>query len=335
MDKLLTIAIPTYNRKKHLKRAINSIVNQCFEIDTNQLEILVSDNCSNDGTKEMIIRDFPNIIYSCNDKNIGLDLNFLKCYNMASGKFILLLGSDDIMTFGSLKRIIKFLNSYKDCSVVFLNHGFFSGKYIGIDSCYKFWHKIDDDFVTYNKRKMMDYIGRQISYMSCLIINRTAFMKLENPEKYVGTYFVHSNIMLECCKHDHSLMGIVGYPCIADNLTFSESGMDSTPEKSFEVFGKWMDYTLCDHAVECGFDRKQMRKIYMQSELFKWPGLIVYLKSSNNSKWKKEFKTYGYPIIKKYPMAVLLVTPFVIMPRCVAVFIRQYIRPLYLRIKHR
>ena len=329
MDKLLTIAIPTYNRKKYIERAINSIINQCFEIDANQLEILVSDNCSNDGTKEMIERNYPNIIYSCNDKNLGYDLNLLKCYSMAAGKFILSLGSDDIMTFGSLKRIMNFLNDHHDCNAVFLNHGFFSDEYINIDSCYKLWHNIGDDVVTYNKKEIMDYIGRQITYMSCLIINRTSFMKLEHPEKYVGTYFIHSNIMLECCKHGNSLMGIVGYPCVADNLTPGDAVMDNSPEKSFEVFGKGMDYTLCNHAVECGFDRSQMRKIFMQSELFKWPGLIVYLKRSNNTEWKKEFKMYGYPILKKYPVALLVVAPFVIMPRCVAIFIRRYIRPIY------
>lgn len=50
MEKILTIAIPTYNRANYLKRALKSIAKQYDD----RLEIIVSDNASLDDTEEVV-----------------------------------------------------------------------------------------------------------------------------------------------------------------------------------------------------------------------------------------------------------------------------------------
>ena len=67
---LLSICIPTYNRKKCLQQCIDSIVEQSV---FSELEIVVSDNGSNDGTEEMMsgyVAKYPNIVYSRNPENL-------------------------------------------------------------------------------------------------------------------------------------------------------------------------------------------------------------------------------------------------------------------------
>ena len=64
-DILLTIAIPTYNRKNLLKRALESIISQL----NSRIEVLVSDNASDDGTDEMMAEYFPMIRYIKNETN--------------------------------------------------------------------------------------------------------------------------------------------------------------------------------------------------------------------------------------------------------------------------
>ena len=95
---LLTIAIPTYNRKNMLKRALDSIVNQLNP----RVEILVSDNASNDGTDDMMAESYPMIRYIRNKTNMGSDKNFLQCYRKAKGKYVILLGSDDRLADGAI-----------------------------------------------------------------------------------------------------------------------------------------------------------------------------------------------------------------------------------------
>ena len=68
-DLLLTIAIPTYNRKNLLKRALESVVSQLNP----KIEILVSDNASDDGTDEMIAESFPMVRYIKNETDFLVD----------------------------------------------------------------------------------------------------------------------------------------------------------------------------------------------------------------------------------------------------------------------
>ncbi|MBR7037253.1 glycosyltransferase [bacterium] len=51
---ILSICIPTYNREVYLKRLVDSIISQKEFVDTDDIEIVISDNASTDSTKDMI-----------------------------------------------------------------------------------------------------------------------------------------------------------------------------------------------------------------------------------------------------------------------------------------
>ena len=191
MEKLLTIAIPTYNRKNFLKRALDSILCQ----NDDRVEILVSDNASDDGTQEMMRSEYPQIRYSRNDENIGSGANFLKCYELALGKFVLLLGSDDVIIENSLKTILDFLEANQKCSIVFMNHAFFVGKYIDLAHCKKIFLNESEAFTTTNKKEFMSYAGERITFMSCLILSKKYFEYVDKPEQYIWTYFLHNCVI--------------------------------------------------------------------------------------------------------------------------------------------
>jgi len=90
----VTIAIPTYNRSKFLAEAIRSVLEQTH-ID---FELLVVDNASTDRTKE-VVKSFndPRINYHRNKKNIGMMRNWNKCIELSKGKYLMILGDDDIL----------------------------------------------------------------------------------------------------------------------------------------------------------------------------------------------------------------------------------------------
>ncbi len=92
---LVTIAIPTYNRAEaFLPQAIRSAVNQTYQ----DLEILVSDNCSDDDT-EMVVGNFSDdrIKYHRQKENIGFLENVNFCLDKARGEYIVLLFDDDLI----------------------------------------------------------------------------------------------------------------------------------------------------------------------------------------------------------------------------------------------
>ena len=119
---LLSICIPTWNRAKYLKLSLDSFMEQIKDINLLELELYVSDNCSDDNT-QTIVQDYINkglpITYNRNSENIGAARNFQKCMKWSSGKYILLLGDDDSLNPGSVKLILDKIRD-KDYGLIYM-----------------------------------------------------------------------------------------------------------------------------------------------------------------------------------------------------------------------
>jgi len=101
---LVSIVIPTFNRRGLLKRAVDSALKQ----DYGNLEVVIMDNCSEDGTEEMVRSNYLNekrIVYVKNERNLGPVMNSLKgVYEVSSGKYCLVLFDDDYLIDSSYIR---------------------------------------------------------------------------------------------------------------------------------------------------------------------------------------------------------------------------------------
>ena len=86
----ISVIIPTFNRKKTLKRAIQSVLMQSYT----PYEIIVIDDGSDDGTKEWLKDNFPNVKYFY-QMNSGVSSARNKGIKFARGDWIALLDSDD------------------------------------------------------------------------------------------------------------------------------------------------------------------------------------------------------------------------------------------------
>jgi abequosyltransferase len=125
---LLTIAIPTWNRSGFLKRNLIQLRKEYYTVDTDLVELLVSDNCSTDDTtqvvKDSIDKGLP-ISYYKNESNLGWGANFLACFKKARGKYVLLLSDDDLIIDGGLLKIMNVLFNNENCGTITLNsYGF-------------------------------------------------------------------------------------------------------------------------------------------------------------------------------------------------------------------
>src|ERR1700712_2170942 len=92
---LVSIAIPTWNRRELLRLTLRAAQAPTFD----PLEIVVSDNASDDGTVEMVrelARDDDRIKLFVNDTNIG-GLNYLAAQSRCRGDYIKFLNSDDLI----------------------------------------------------------------------------------------------------------------------------------------------------------------------------------------------------------------------------------------------
>lgn len=91
--KLLTIGIPTFNRKEPLEKSLEAIVKKVSgKKHEDEVEIIISDNASDDGTTEICEeyqKNYPDLIrYSRNDINLGLGKNLQAVCDIAKGEYI-------------------------------------------------------------------------------------------------------------------------------------------------------------------------------------------------------------------------------------------------------
>ncbi len=120
---LLTIAIPTFNRAEYLSELLDSMIPQVARANREfaAVQLLISDNCSSDGTPEVIeskLRGKPWVSLYRNDRNVGGDENFILCVERAEGDYVWLFGDDDILLEDGIARIIRALSRYSPALVI-------------------------------------------------------------------------------------------------------------------------------------------------------------------------------------------------------------------------
>jgi len=105
---LVSILIPVFNRRDILAETLDSALAQTY----NNFEVVVVDNCSTDGTWDLLeryARKDKRIKIHKNKKNIGPVRNWKRCVDLAQGEYGKILWSDDLISSDFLEKTIHFL----------------------------------------------------------------------------------------------------------------------------------------------------------------------------------------------------------------------------------
>ena len=110
----LHVFIPAYGASPYLRAAITSAIESVGD----STPITVIDDASPTGEVFSIAAEFqPRIEYIRNDVNLGISANFLNSFNLSSGLFTLVMGSDDEMLPGYELELSKSFNRFPDTTV--------------------------------------------------------------------------------------------------------------------------------------------------------------------------------------------------------------------------
>lgn len=115
---LITIAIPTYNRPKFLRQAIESAINQ-INVSVPYEIVIVNNNPDADMSELVTYYESTSIdvrFYN-NTRNIGMLGNVNRCVELARGDWIAFLHDDDLLLPQYVAEISRFLNSNVACLI--------------------------------------------------------------------------------------------------------------------------------------------------------------------------------------------------------------------------
>lgn len=247
----LTIAIPTFNRYETLKACLDSISNQWDDTCRDRVEVIISDNASEDATENIV--QYPafqkiEAKYYRNKENLGPDRNFFNCWEKSNGKYVLLLSDDDLLLDGTLKGILEGIKDNPDILYLTCSRWKDRGiKYEGVEH-----------FVKYNNdADFLNDLGLTIVVLSSLVL-RKENIDISNLEKYVGTFFTQMYAVIDVMKKGDKKYTIRRNPSI---------GQRPDNQRGYNLYDTWLvEYqNVLLHFTELGLPESFCRRIFRQS----------------------------------------------------------------------
>ncbi len=168
---LVSVVIPTHNRKDKLIRLIDSILRSNYPKD--KLEIIVVDDASTDGTYEEITRRYPWIKYIRHDEETLIAKSRNDGLLAASSEFVFFVDDDNIIDKNCIKILVDIMLKHKEIGVAgsvtyylekpntIMYAGAIYGKF-SRDTKFLFHNTKDNGFL---KHKILEVDGIANSYM--------------------------------------------------------------------------------------------------------------------------------------------------------------------------
>ncbi len=109
------MCIPTYQGARFLGETLNAVLAQ----DRDDLEVVVRDNASTDGTAELLrTYDDPRLQVITAPETVDLPTNWRKAVEATTGDYVKLVCADDLIAPGSLNQQADLLDAHPDVAIV-------------------------------------------------------------------------------------------------------------------------------------------------------------------------------------------------------------------------
>ncbi len=122
-----SVVIASFNTRDLLRECVRTLEREAGAVSC---EAIVVDNASNDGSPEMVAIEFPKVRLIRNDTNLGFAAANNRGFEIACGRYIVLLNSDAFLRPGSLQRSIEHMDANP-------NVGLGGGRLVGPDNSWQ------------------------------------------------------------------------------------------------------------------------------------------------------------------------------------------------------
>lgn len=279
---VLSICIPTFNRSGYLYFTLKSIVEQDFFKNTNDIEIVISDNCSEDFTEKIakIFADkFPDkIIYNKNETNIG-DLNFEKVLSLAHGEVLKLHNDNFLFLDGALENIADEIKKHRSDKPMF----FFSNGN----------SRVGESKLCSDLNEFVEAASYLTTWIAAFSIWKQDFDKFDDFAKNIETYLTQTDVVLRFCASGKKML-------VFDNPIFEGQGVLKKGGYNIsKIFGRNYLSLLKPYLLTGKLDKKSYEK---EKKVLLLNHIIPMCFSSSKREKGWQFKNDGYwrHLIKNY-----------------------------------
>lgn len=231
----VSICVPQYNRIEYLLLSLEQIAKQSY----NDIEVVISDDCSTDETEDKIKKlhqhyRYP-LIYSRNQHNCGYDRNYRRSIELATGDYCILIGNDDTLydteTAGYL---VDFLQKNNYPEIGFCNYVEDSDRAVVIERAFQ-----TGVLGSGNNVALKNYSN--FSFVGGIIYKRDEFLKY-NTGKFDGSVFAQMYLGILMVAGGCRLFSI-HKPMILKDLCIEGKISNSYRDK---LARSWKDYKVVD-----------------------------------------------------------------------------------------
>jgi hypothetical protein len=111
----LSVLIINWNTKEDLRNCLRSLCTQKFR---HSVEIVVADNASSDGSREMVVAEFPEVHLVVHSTNLGFGAGNNRAFSATHARYVLFLNSDTLVTECALDRLVNFADAHPDVGII-------------------------------------------------------------------------------------------------------------------------------------------------------------------------------------------------------------------------
>lgn len=111
-NQLVSVIIPVYNSEKYIRKSVESAISQTYK----NIEIILVDDFSTDKSTTIIddlFKKYNNITCYYFEKNRGVAFTRNKALDLANGRYVAFLDSDDLWYDDKIEKQIELLNKHK------------------------------------------------------------------------------------------------------------------------------------------------------------------------------------------------------------------------------
>lgn len=113
----LSIVVVSWNVRDLLRDCLRSL-EETVELPAGSWEVIVVDNASSDGSREMVEREFPTVQVVANDDNRGFGAANNQAFERARGRHLLLLNPDTVVLGDAVATMLRHMDRHPDTGIL-------------------------------------------------------------------------------------------------------------------------------------------------------------------------------------------------------------------------